>query len=229
MQSLARHPFFKDVAGFDFDKFDKRVNWKKCDDGETIVDFEDKSTDVYFLLAGDVRVLLRTAAGKEVILADIKAGEFFGEMSAIDGIERSANVTALTKAEVAIMSSAVFREILFTNQHACDKVMRLLTHRVRDVNTRLAEMAIFDLRHRLYSELLRSSHPRPGHPGERVVTPPPFHHVVAARIGCRREQVTRELSTMKHDGLIEKTRGALVLLKPQVLESRLQEALREGD
>ena len=62
-----------------------------------------------------------------------------------------------------------------------------------------------------------------------MVTPPPFHHVVAARIGCRREQVTRELSTMTHDGLIEKTRGALVLLKPQVLESRLQEALREGD
>ena len=36
MQSLARHPFFKDVAGFDFEKFDRRVIWKKCDDGETI-------------------------------------------------------------------------------------------------------------------------------------------------------------------------------------------------
>ncbi len=229
MQSLARHPFFKDVAGFDFERFDRRVVWKKCDDGETIVDFEDKSTDVYFLLSGEVRVLLRTAAGKEVILADIKAGEFFGEMSAIDGIPRSANVTALTKAEVGIMPSSVFRDILFSTQAACDKVLRLLTHRVRDVNTRLAEMAIFDLRHRLYSELLRLSHPRPGHAGERVVTPPPFHHVVAARIGCRREQVTRELSNMSHEGLVEKTRGALVLTKPQVLEARLAEALREGE
>ena len=168
-------------------------------------------------------------AAVDGVSIDIAPGEFFGEMSAIDSIERSANVTALTKAEVAIMSSAVFREILFGNQHACDKVLRLLTHRVRDVNTRLAEMAIFDLRHRLYSELLRSSHPRPGHAGERVVTPPPFHHVVAARIGCRREQVTRELSTMTSEGLVEKTRGALVLLKPQVLESRLREAMREGD
>ena len=43
------------------------------------------------------------------------------------------------------------------------------------------------------------------------------------------EQVTRELSTMTHEGLIEKTRGALVLLKPQVLEARLHEAMREGD
>ncbi|MFV0280358.1 MAG: Crp/Fnr family transcriptional regulator [Rhodoblastus sp.] len=228
MQSLARHAFFKDVVGLDFEEFDRRVIWKKCDEGETIVDFEDRSTNVYFLLAGDVRVLLRTAAGKEVILADIKAGEFFGEMSAIDGVERSANVTALTKAEVAIMQSATFREILFSNQSACDKVLRLLTYRVRDVNTRLAEMAIFDLRHRLYSELLRLSHPRPGHPGERVISPPPYHHVVAARIGCRREQVTREFSNLAHEGLVEKTRGALVLLKPQALEARLNEAMREG-
>ncbi len=71
------------------------------------------------------------------------------------------------------------------------------------------------------------SNPRPGKPTEKTVTPPPFHHVLAARIGCRREQVTRELSAMTHDGLIEKTRGALVLLKPHVLEARLAEAMRE--
>jgi hypothetical protein len=90
-------------------------------------------------------------------------------------------------------------------------------------------MSIFDLRHRLYSELLRMSHPRPGHPGMKVVSPPPFHHVMASRIGCRREQVTRELSTMVLEGLIEKTRGALVLTKPNVLEQRLSLAMAEGD
>jgi DNA-binding transcriptional regulator YhcF (GntR family) len=60
------------------------------------------------------------------------------------------------------------------------------------------------------------------------VTPPPFHHVLAARIGCRREQVTRELSAMAEEGLIEKTRGALILLQARVLETRLDEAMREG-
>jgi CRP/FNR family transcriptional regulator, cyclic AMP receptor protein len=228
MQSLSRLVFFKDVS-IDYEKFDRRVSWRKCDDGETLVDFEDQSTDVYFIVTGEVRVLLRTASGKEVILADLKAGEFFGELAAIDGIPRSANVTALTKADLCIMPAAVFREILFSCQAACDKVLKLLAHRVRDGNTRLAEMSIFDLRHRLYSELLRMSHPRPGHPGEKVVSPPPFHHVMASRIGCRREQVTRELSVMASEGLIEKTRGALVLIKPSVLEARLTLAMAEGD
>ena len=228
MQSLIRLAFFKDVP-LDYEKFDRRVSWRRCDDGETLVDFEDQSTDVYFIVTGEVRVLLRTAAGKEVILAELKAGEFFGELAAIDGIPRSANVTALTRADLCIMPADVFREILFTSNAACDKVLRLLAHRVRDGNTRLAEMSIFDLRHRLYSELLRLSHPRPGQPGMSAVTPPPFHHVMAARIGCRREQVTRELSTMVGEGLVEKTRGALVLTKPQVLEARLALALAEGD
>ncbi|MEJ0093482.1 MAG: Crp/Fnr family transcriptional regulator [Methylocella sp.] len=228
LQTLARVPFFKDVADIDFDRFDRLCNWRRFDDGELVVDYEDESSDVYFIIIGEVRVLIRTAAGKEIILGESRAGQFFGEMTAIDGAKRSANVTALTKSELCIMPASVFREVIFASKTACDRILRLLTGRVRELNSRLAEHSIFDLKHRLYSELLRMAHPRPGKPAERTVTPPPFHHVLAARIGCRREQVTRELSALVQEGLIEKTRGALVLIKPQVLEARLDEAMREG-
>jgi DNA-binding transcriptional regulator YhcF (GntR family) len=69
--------------------------------------------------------------------------------------------------------------------------------------------------------------PRPGAGKERVVTPPPYHHVMAARIGCRREQVTREFTSLSQEGLIERTRGALVIKRPDILEGRIAEALRE--
>jgi CRP/FNR family cyclic AMP-dependent transcriptional regulator len=226
MQTLARIPFFKDVTDVPFDRFDRRCGWKKFDDGETVVDYEDASSDVYFILSGEVRVLIRTAAGKEIILADMRAGEFFGELSALDRVSRSANVTSLTRSELCIMPAATFREILFASRNCCDQVLRLLAGRVRELNARLAEHSIFDLKHRLYSELLRLSHPRAGHEGERIVTPPPFHHVIAARIGCRREQVSRELSALSAEGLVDKTRGGLVIIKPQVLEFRLAEAMR---
>ena len=70
------------------------------------------------------------------------------------------------------------------------------------------------------------SHPRSNAPTERIVTPPPFHHVLAARIGCRREQVTREFSHLAAEGLVEKTRGGLVIRRPEVLHQRLDEAMR---
>jgi CRP-like cAMP-binding protein len=225
-QTLARIPFFKDVPDLEFERFDRRCIWKRYEDGEVVVDFEDQSTDVYFIVTGEVRVLIRTAAGKEIILAEMRGGQFFGELAAIDGVKRSANVTALTRAELCIMPANVFRELCFASPVICEKVLRLLTSRVRDLNARLTEHSIFDLKHRLYSELLRLSTPRSGHPTERVITPPPFHHVIAARIGCRREQVTREFSAMSQEGLVDKRRGALVILKPEVLEQRLAEAMR---
>lgn len=228
MQTLAQVPFFKDVADLAFERIDRRCNWRRYKRGEIIVDYEDESSDVHFIISGEVRILIRTPAGKEIIFGEAKAGQFFGEMAAIDGAKRSANVTALTNSEVCIMPTSVFWEVIFSSPTTCKKLLRLLTGRVRELSARLSEHSIFDLKHRLYSELLRMARPRLGKPDERAVTPPPLHNVLAARIGCRREQVTRELSAMAEEGLIQKTRGALILLQPCVLERRLDEAMREN-
>ena len=226
MNRLAGIPLFKD-AELDLSRFETRVRWRNFSPGEILVDFDDISRDVFFLASGDVRVLIRTRSGKEVILGEMKAGSLFGELAALDGVKRSANVTALTRGEVCVMSAPVFQEIVFANPTVAARVFRLLTSRVRELDARLMEQTVLDLRHRLYSELLRLSVPRQGSETERVVSPPPFHHVLAARIGCRREQVTREFTTMDQDGLIERKRGALVIKRPEVLQARVQAALRE--
>jgi CRP/FNR family cyclic AMP-dependent transcriptional regulator len=227
MTRLAHVALFEDVA-IDLAPYEGRSSWRRFDPEEILVDFDDLSTDVYFLLSGEVRVLMRTASGKEVILDEMRAGELFGELAALDGIKRSANVTALTRGEVCVMPAGVFRELVFSSQQVGERLLRLLSSRIRDLNARLVEQTVLDLRHRLYSELLRLSVPRASPGGaERVVTPPPFHHDLAARIGCRREQVTREFTLMTHEGLIERTRGALILRRPDVLEARVADAMRE--
>ena len=183
MQTLAHVPFFKDAADLDFSRFDRRCAWRRYRGEEIAVDYDDESSDVYFIIAGEVRVLIRTAAGREIILGELKAGQFFGELAAIDGEKRSANVTALTNAEICIMPANVFREIIFSSPTICERVLRLLTGRVRELTARVTEHSVFDLKHRLYSELLRMAHPRLGRPDQRALTPPPLHHVLAARIG----------------------------------------------
>jgi CRP-like cAMP-binding protein len=226
MARLSGIPLLKD-AGVDLSGFEGRSRWRRFEPDEILVDFDDLSTDVYFLLSGEVRILIRTQSGKEVILGEMRGGQLFGELAAIDGVKRSANVTALTRGEVCIMSAAVFRELILAAPAVTDRLLRLLAGRVRELNARLMEQAVLDLRHRLYSELLRLSVPRPGHGSERVITPPPFHHVMAARIGCRREQITREFTSMTQEGLVERTRGALVIKRPEILEARIAEAMRE--
>src|SRR5688500_16126673 len=111
MGRLASVSLFKDL-GLDLGPYEARSSWRRFGPGEVLVDFDEPSTDVFFLLAGTVRVLMRTASGKEVILDEMGAGDLFGELSAIDGVKRSANVTALTRGEVGVMSATVFRELV---------------------------------------------------------------------------------------------------------------------
>jgi CRP-like cAMP-binding protein len=227
MQTLARISFFRN-SEIEFERLDRRCTWRWFDPGEVVVDFADATSDVYFILSGEVRILIRTPAGKEIVLADMRGGQYFGEMSAIDETPRSANVTALTRAEMCIMPAPVFMEAVHASPIVTDRLLKLLAARIRELNGRLTEHAIFDVKHRLYSELLRLSVQRPGGSGERAVSPPPFHHVLAARIGCRREQVTRELALLSREELITRTRGALVIRNPKVLEERLAEARRSN-
>ncbi len=52
MQTLAQIQFFKGISDLEFARFDRRCAWKRYEDGEVIVDFEDHSNDVYFIISG---------------------------------------------------------------------------------------------------------------------------------------------------------------------------------
>lgn len=227
-QSVEHIALFRDVPDLDFAALSRRCHWRRCEEGETIIDFEDESTDVYFILSGAVRILIRAMSGREIILADMGADDLFGEMSAIDGVSRSANVTALRRTELCIMRAALLRDLIYASPSVCDRVLRLFTARIRAMNTRLTEHSMLDLRHRLYAELLRMARPRAGAEGEAIISPPPFHHDLSARIGCRREQVSRELSLMAKSGLVERTKGALVLRQPETLQQKVDAAMAAG-
>jgi CRP-like cAMP-binding protein len=73
MARLANIHLFKGLD-LDLSPFEARSNWRRFDPEEVIVDFDELSTDVYFLLSGEVRVLMRTASGKEIILNEMKPG-----------------------------------------------------------------------------------------------------------------------------------------------------------
>jgi CRP/FNR family cyclic AMP-dependent transcriptional regulator len=229
LSGLAGIPFFAALSADQAEHFDGRCQLKKVSEGSLILDFNDESSAVFFILSGAVRILVRTPGGKEMILGDCAAGDFFGELAAIDGALRSANVTALNNTEMLIVSASVFREILAVSPETALRLMSRLADRVRLLNERLFESRVLDVRHRLYSELLRMAAPRKGKGEEMIISPPPFQHDLAARIGCRREQVNRELNRMKDEELASSERGGLVLPRPAELRRRIRVLLDASD
>ncbi|MBN8939762.1 MAG: Crp/Fnr family transcriptional regulator [Rhizobiales bacterium] len=198
-----------------------RLRWIEFKPGALVMDFDDESDDVFVIIRGAVRVLMRTNLGHELILGDFEGGTIIGEMAAIDGFRRAANVTALVRTQVCRIPAAVFLEIVLGSPPVGLRLMRMLTARVRLGNMKLLEHTILSVRLRLLSELLRLA--RPARAGQGlVVSPPPIQSDLAARIGARREAVSRELNDLDQLGLIQRERGALLIPKPELIRSEIE-------
>jgi CRP/FNR family transcriptional regulator, cyclic AMP receptor protein len=223
--SLDDIPLFKGLEPELLRRFSGRESWASHEPGSLVVDFDDVSTDVFFIVTGSVRAVVRTAGGREVILGDLVAGQVFGEMSAIDEAPRSASIAVLNRATVARMAGATFMELATHSPTVARRLMRILTDRVRLGNARLVEHSSLTIRYRLYAELLREARPRRNGAPEMVISPPPTQQTLAGRIGGRREAVSREMAELLRQGVLSRTPAALVIHQPQWLRDAIEREL----
>jgi len=207
-RTLAKVPLFADLAADDIRALDSRCLWRRVASGEWVIDYQAEGADVYFVFSGLARVVI-VSAGREMILRDIREGEYFGHYSAIDAKPRSAAIVAVTDSVVARMSAAVLWEAIHHHASVREGVLRDLVSDIRTANQRAHEQANFDVRKRLCAELIRLS--RATGEGRVVVSPPPTHAEFAARISTHREAVTKTLSALERAGLIARSPSAIVL------------------
>ena len=94
--------------------------------------------------------------------------------------------------------------------------------RIRTLDQRVNEFSSMHVRNRIYAELLRRSRPDPADKLQALVSPPPVHADIAARVSTRREMVARELKALERAGLLTKRRGAFVITNVPQLIRKLQ-------
>ena len=222
IETLARVPLFRAMPKSDILKLDTQCVWRRARAGECLLDYGEGGSDLYFVASGKVRVQIQTVSGKEALLRDIGDGEFFGELAAIDGLPRSASIVALTDTTIAKMPPGLFREIIHTRPEVCDAIMALLASQVRMLANRVNEFSALDVCGRIRAELLRLARPEKSGAAGTVISPPPTHSELAARVSCRREAVTRELNALKRSGAIEQRKTAIVLLDPAGLAESIE-------
>lgn len=223
-QSLSRIPLFKSLDAESVRRLDARCVWRKVDTGESVLGYKDGGTDVYFVVQGHLRVVIQAISGKSSILRDIRDGEYFGELAAIDSLPRSAEITAITDSTIAKMPATVFRQAIHDHSDVCDQLLGLLVSQVRMLANRVNEYTTFDVRRRIYyAELLRLARKPHKDDVSSVISPPPTHAELAARVSSHREAVTRELNYLETEGFLERRRGAIVIRDPQRLARLLDD------
>jgi len=224
-ETLGHIPLLRSLDPKTIARLDTQCGWRHRGPKEWILEHHEPSTDVYFLTAGSVRALIHASADRDVILADLQAGQCFGEMAAIDGKPRSSSILALTQSTLAAMPASVFWQLLRAEPDVNEQVLQLLVARVRNLNQRIHEFSTLHVKQRICAELLRSSRPDPSTPHQAIISPPPPHAEIAARVSTGREMVVREFKALERAGLLVRRRGALVLTDV----SRLMEELKERD
>src|SRR6202040_3996738 len=103
-----------------------QCSWHRAARNQWIIDYQDPSNDVFFVVSGTVRVKIQSISGREVLLREINAGEFFGELAAIDNQPRSSGILAITDVTVARMPASVFRAAVHAYPDVCDQLLALL-------------------------------------------------------------------------------------------------------
>src|SRR6185437_9150069 len=201
-ETLERVGLFRSLDRAARESCERRCQWRHAKAKEWLLEQNDVGTDIYFLTSGVVRVLITPSPDREIILGDIDAGGYFGEMAAIDGQPRSAGILAITDATIARMPATVFREIIHKYPDVAEQLLQQLVARIRALDQRVNEFSSMHVKNRIWSELLRRSRPDPTDQRRAIVSPPPVHADIAARVSTRREMVARELKSLERTGLL---------------------------
>jgi len=209
--TLAKVPMFQGLERSAIKALDARCRWRRVAAKEWVIDYHAPGIDVFFVVAGSVRVLIHSKTRRDVILADLDAGGVFGELAPIDGHLRSASVLALSNAAIAVMPGAVFLEVLQEHSEVSMYVLKMLAARIRALDNRVVEYSTFDVRHRVCCELLRLARPDPVDPRQGILSPAPTQAEIAARVSSNREVVSRTMVSLVREGYLQRRRNTVVL------------------
>ena len=194
-----------------------RVHRRSFNVGEPIFHIGAPGQSMMVVLAGTVRVTLPGPKGKTVILADVGTGELLGEVALLDGKERSADATALTKCDLLVLERRDVVGFLEKRPDLCLKLLELLCARLRKSDQRMSDIAFFELSSRLAKVLLD----RAGKPARANLKPKLSlsQTELAGMINATRENVNRCLRNWQRQGIVDVSERWITLLQRDLLEA----------
>jgi CRP/FNR family transcriptional regulator, cyclic AMP receptor protein len=209
------------------DAIAKACAWRLVRAGDQVVSRASSDRGVYLVSSGKVRVTTYSASGRQVTFRDVAAGDSFGEVAAIDGLPRSADVQAIENSLLATLPNDVFQRLLSEEPTVVQHVLQRLTRLVRSLSERVIDISTLGVQHRIHVELLRLAHEAGVANNRARIDPAPKHADLAGRVSTNREQVSREMSALQQAGMLSKDGRALLVNDVQQL-ARTVEAERSS-
>ena len=166
---------------------------------------EEYGDRLFIVKKGTVKITRVNDEGKEVILALLGSGDFFGEMAILDGNSRSANALAQEKCELITINKEDFLELLKNNFQICMNLLEELAVRLRKSDQQIEALSLSDAEHRIGVSILNLAEDMGIiKNGEVTIESLPYQQDIANMAGTSRETVSRVLKLFEDRLLISK-------------------------
>lgn len=220
IQLLERVPFLAALSDEDRRWLSERVRRRTYARGDIVFQKDDPGQSLFIVEDGTVRIYMPGAQGTDLTLAVMGPGDFFGDMSLLDGRPRSASAAAVTDATLLSLERADFTNLLRARPDAALAVLAEITGRLRGSDQMASDLAFLDASGRLARKLLELAE-RHGvrRDGGVLLDVQLTQEDLANMIGVTRESVNRNLSMFRRLGLVASQGRKIILRDPEHLRT----------
>ncbi len=196
---LRNVPLFSGLDEAELERLSHVAARRRAARGEQVVRAGESADALLVLLTGRAKVTNFDEEGREIILAWLGPGEFFGEMGLIDGSPRSASVVAVENCELLAIGKNEFQRCMQDNFQVALKLMQILVRRLREADRNIESLALLDVYGRVARLLLDLSVEQGG---KRMVKQKISKQDMARMIGASREMVSKVMRDLEVGGYI---------------------------
>jgi CRP/FNR family cyclic AMP-dependent transcriptional regulator len=180
--------------------------------GQVIFHRGDPGDGLYGVMTGRVMVTIESVAGKQLILNTFGPGAFFGEIALLDGGGRTANAVAREASTLVFLARAAFLRFLEARPATALRVISFLCARLRRTTQLVEDATFLSVPRRLAKQIMVLVHDEDRRERrEKTPTVRISQAELAQMLGVSREVVSRQLTAWRDAGLVDGTRGRLVV------------------
>lgn len=187
--------------------------------GSRILHKGDTGEHLLFLLSGRLQAVDITEDGREIGLSFLEPGDYFGELSIIDGMPRSASVVACQSSMYALLSRLHALELIHNNPLVAERVLKRFAINLRRASNFRTILGISNAFQRVYALLDYLSQKTQG--GLVIIENLPTQQEISIMINTSRETVSRAIHLLIERGVVEKDLRRLIIRNPDILRGKL--------
>lgn len=221
MEYLRQIPLFSSMSDEQLQQIHKHSIERAYPKGSFIFLEGEPGQGFHFVISGKVKIVKSSDDGREHTIKFMQPGDVFAEVLLFSDLPYPATAVASEASRIGIIKNSDLEKLVLTNSQLALQLIKSLSQRLLYAQRKIKDLALSDVMSRTAETLLTlgREHGQQNGKGHVIIMLDMPRQELANLVGTTRESVTRMLSAMKRDKLIDFDGRRIIILQPDKLSS----------